>query len=59
VAAVSCAPVLLLPRDGVGVATGGGASNGVGILDSDIGNESWRLVLVIAFQGGCAPWEAQ
>ena len=49
-AAASCAPVLLLPRDGVGVATGGGASNGVGILDGDIGNESWRLVLVIAFR---------
>ena len=49
-AATSCAPVLLLPRDGVGVATGGGASNGVGILDGDIGNESWRLVLVIAFR---------
>ena len=48
VAAASCAPVLLLPRDGVGIATGGGASNGVGILDGDIGDQSWRLMLIIA-----------
>ena len=39
---MSCAPVLLLPRDGVGVATGGGASNGVGILD----------VRIVAQEGG-------
>jgi hypothetical protein len=49
VAAVRCAPVLLLLRDGVGIGTDGGAGTGVGIPDGVISGDSWRLVLIIAF----------
>ena len=46
-----CAPVLLLLRDGIGISAGGGAGNGVGILDRVIGSDSLRSVLIENISG--------
>lgn len=46
-----CAPVLLLLHDGIGISAGGGAGNGVGILDSVIGSDSLRSVLIENISG--------